>query len=279
MNVYSPKEYWTRLAQNHSGADSLGFAPVLHPGTPAWFNEKIDKWQARAWHRALDACALRAGAPVLDVGCGTGRWLRRFRERGLSPVGIDQSTPMLRLARKNGTATPMLAAELEHLPFANESFDCVSSITVVQHIARSQQRRALDEIVRVLRHGGYLILLEASRGDGPHVFVRSPSEWVTEITSMGPKLLTCFGQEYLFLDRFVVALARKLHRLTGAQSSQGLPVTLTNASEKPPRPSTARRAYWALRRIAVACSAGFEPVAERTCGTNLATHAVFVFRK
>ena len=36
---------------------------------------------------------------IVDVGCGTGRWLRRYRDVGFSPIGVDATIGMLRIAR------------------------------------------------------------------------------------------------------------------------------------------------------------------------------------
>ena len=89
MSVYAPKQYWTTLAERFKSADAFGFAPVLHPMTPTWFNESIDRLQLRAMRRALRVAALPPGARALDIGCGTGRWIRRFAEMGFQPIGID----------------------------------------------------------------------------------------------------------------------------------------------------------------------------------------------
>jgi ubiquinone/menaquinone biosynthesis C-methylase UbiE len=162
VNRYLPREFWTRLAKDFGESDLTGFAPVLHPGTPRWFNAVIDRLQRRTWSQTLDYCSLPQGARVLDVGCGTGRWVRRLEEHGLSVVGIDQSSEMLSLARKRGTLSPMVSGEVQNLPFRDESFECVSAVTVIQHIPPQEQVRALSEMVRVLRPGGYLFLNRTS---------------------------------------------------------------------------------------------------------------------
>ena len=47
---------------------------------------------------------LKANKTILDVGCGTGIYLRFFSEKGMKPVGIDVSLPMLRVARQKSRA-------------------------------------------------------------------------------------------------------------------------------------------------------------------------------
>jgi SAM-dependent methyltransferase len=82
MSGYSPKEYWANIADDFRSADPAGIAPVLHPGAPAWFNQLIDKQQFHALRRALALATIPTGARTLDVGCGTGRWIRRYEQLG-----------------------------------------------------------------------------------------------------------------------------------------------------------------------------------------------------
>lgn len=279
MNRYSPKEYWTHLARDFARGDDRGFAPVLHPGAPDWFNEAVDRLQSKAWNRVLDCCALGKNASVLDVGCGTGRWVRRLGQREFSVVGFDQSPLMLRLAQERGTRSPLFAGEVQNLPFRDESFDCVSAITVVQHIPPSQQGPALREMIRVLRPGGYLILFELIRGQGPHVFSRPAADWISQVSAMGPRPIVWFGQEFLLFDRPMVALVQRLRAFAGYAASQTLPGKSQGAGDHAGSGLLARRIYWALRRISVVTSVWIEPVATKICPKTLATHGVFLFQK
>jgi SAM-dependent methyltransferase len=276
---YAPREYWTRLAKEYAGADPTGFAPVLHPDTPAWFNERIDFLQARAWVKALESCQLAPSERVLDAGCGTGRWLRRLADRGLHPVGVDQSAAMLGLARTAGTACPLFTAELQKLPLRDGSFACVCAITVVQHIPDPEQISALKELARVARPGGYLILLELARGSGLHVFARSPSEWISQARAIGLRLVGCRGQEFLFLDRALVGAASLARRMRDRTKRAELPPGPAARASKSGLARTARTLYWGMRRMAVAVSLLFEPAAERALPVHFATHALMIFQK
>ena len=279
MPEYAPREYWTRLAKEYAGADAAGFAPVLHPDTPTWFNERIDLLQARAWCKALEMCEVAPRERVLDAGCGTGRWLRRLADRGLHPVGLDQSAAMLGLARTAGTTCPLFTAELQKLPLRDASFACVCAITVVQHIPDPEQISALTELARVARPGGYLILLELARGSGLHVFARSPSEWISQARAIGLRLVGCRGQEFLFLDRAVVGALSLARRMMGRTKRDGLPAGPVARAPKSGLAQTTRTLYWGMRRIAIAVSLLFEPAAERALPAHFATHALLIFQK
>jgi ubiquinone/menaquinone biosynthesis C-methylase UbiE len=275
MSAYSPKEYWASVADQFRSADGAGLAPVLHFGAPIWFNRLIDKLQFRAVQRALTLAEIPRGALVLDVGCGTGRWLRRYQELGFQATGVDATPGMLGRAIECGTTAPLIAGEACYLPFADAKFDCVSDITVTQHIPRSLQPMALREMVRVLKPGGRLILMELLRGENAHIFPRSPQDWIQQVASFGAKPLGWFGQEYLLLDRLFVRVAQTL---TGGASSQA------SADAEPLHPrsqhsSSASRIFWAIRHVTAPLAAWMDPVAEKVCPAHMATHGVFVFRK
>lgn len=279
MTSYSPRKYWANLAEQHGRSDQQGFAPILHPGVPSWFNQYIDHLQERAWLRALSLCKQREGALVLDVGCGTGRWVRRYSRLGYSPIGLDGSLAMLGRALELNTAVPLAAGELQSLPVRDEVFDCVSAITVIQHIPESEQPTATKELVRVVRRGGYVILLEVTRDRAAHVFPHKPFEWIARMRSCGLELVDWFGEEFLLFDRVLTAtisLGRKLlpqsekvaHSVPGDVSKSDSNVN-----------AILRRVYWQARRFSMSLSVRTEPLASRLCRPNWATHAVFVFRK
>jgi SAM-dependent methyltransferase len=276
MKTYSPKEYWRGVAADFGSADAIGFAPVLHPTAPFWFNEQIDQLQFRAVQRALGIAQIASGATVLDVGCGTGRWVRRFRELGLKATGLDATPEMLRLASQQGTKACLLSAEAHRLPLADQTFDFVTDITVVQHISPELQPVAIAEMLRVLRPGGSLVLMELIRGRGTHIFPRKPEDWIRQATNRGARLIDWFGQEYLILDRAFVGLARALLALTRNADAGATPTIPGSAIG---RPSLARHFFWGIRRITVPVSARVDPIAAKFCSSGFATHGVFVFRK
>jgi SAM-dependent methyltransferase len=275
MRIYSPKDYWENLAERFASVDADGLAPVLHPDSPSWFNHLIDDLQFRAVRRAVAVAAIPAGARILDVGCGTGRWVRRYQQLGFRVTGVDKTLAMLHVARAHGAAAALIAGEAYSLPFPDSRFDAVSDITVTQHIPTHLQRQALGEMMRVIRPGGCVILMELIRGQGAHVFPRKPQDWIEQAASCGAKLVGWFGQEYLLLDRLFVHIAQGLAGKNGSSSS---------AAAISQRPSSqhsmiVRRVYWGFRRVTVPISAWADPVADWICPAHVATHGVFVFRK
>lgn len=280
--MYVPKDYWSSLADDGDLADTSGFAPVLHPLAPAWFNRLIDELQFRALRRALALAEVSRGARFLDVGCGTGRWVRRYEKLEFSAVGVDATIGMLQIARAHNTRSPLTTGLAQSLPFPDATFDCLSDITVVQHIPYELQPRALQEMVRVLKPGGRMILLEVicggkSRiGKDLHVFPREPRDWISKVENCGATLIDWFGQEFLLADRLYVRLAQALYRPKG-----NFVDLVQSGSDRSSlqKSSVARRVYRALRHVTVPFSAWCEPAVARICPASLATHGMFVFRK
>ncbi len=105
---------------------------------------------------AIDAVGFRyCRGAILEIGCGSGRFLQRLAERGEhNVVGIDVSMSMLRAAAGKGLPR-LLSAAGERLPFGPSRFDTVvASWSVFKYLDRS---RAHAEVHRVLRPNGYLV--------------------------------------------------------------------------------------------------------------------------
>lgn len=95
---------------------------------------------------------LHPGARVLDAGCGPGYVAACADILGATPQGIDFADGMVNVARKNFPHIPFQAADVEELPFPDESFDAVISNIVLFHV--TDPTRAMVEAARVLAPKG-----------------------------------------------------------------------------------------------------------------------------
>jgi ubiquinone/menaquinone biosynthesis C-methylase UbiE len=91
-------------------------------------------------------------ARLLDVGCGTGHYIAEFLQRGYDVVGIDGSSEMLEHARQVNPGAELHLADVDALPFPDQSFDRVLCIEVVRYLP--DPTRCLQEMARVLKPGG-----------------------------------------------------------------------------------------------------------------------------
>jgi ubiquinone/menaquinone biosynthesis C-methylase UbiE len=98
---------------------------------------------------------------ALEVGCGTGHWLRLLNQRGISTVGLDASIRMLTYAQR-GVNGPLVNGAADCLPFAADSFDRVFCVNAFHHFQHKE--RCVAEVKRVLRPGGQMMTI----GLDPH---------------------------------------------------------------------------------------------------------------
>jgi SAM-dependent methyltransferase len=102
---------------------------------------------------AFEAVLRDAPNRVLEVGCGEGELAERLTAAVADVVAVDQSPRMVELTRARGVDAR--AADIQELPFANESFDAVLAAWMLYHVA--DLGRGLSEVARVLRPGGRLV--------------------------------------------------------------------------------------------------------------------------
>jgi ubiquinone/menaquinone biosynthesis C-methylase UbiE len=100
---------------------------------------------------------------LLDAGCGDGRYLAAAAQLPGSPdrlVGTDISARILRTARETieraGSNAELVRANIENLPFGDDSFERVLSVQVVEHLL--DPAGGVAELARVLRPNGVLVL-------------------------------------------------------------------------------------------------------------------------
>jgi len=118
----------------------------------------------------IDQAMLKPGERLLDVGCGTGGVTIPAKKRiGLNgPVsGIDPSPEMIEVARKKaknaGLEIDFRIGVIESLPYADGSFDVVTSSLMMHHLPYDVQQKGLTEIYRVLSPGGRILIADAMK--------------------------------------------------------------------------------------------------------------------
>src|SRR6476469_5459327 len=83
--------------------------------------------QMRPWYElAIERTGLAPGQTVLDVGCGSGAFLRAAADHGAVAVGIDASEALLTIARERVPDADLAVGDLQHLPYADDASDAVT---------------------------------------------------------------------------------------------------------------------------------------------------------
>jgi ubiquinone/menaquinone biosynthesis C-methylase UbiE len=131
------------------------------------------KWQALQ-QKSVDLANFQAGEKVLDVGCGTGTFSLQARARvGTtgSVSGIDPGPRQIARARakaaRYGQTIDFRVGMIEHLPFPDQSFDVVLSTFMMHVLPDELKSQGLSEIIRVLKPGGRLLIVDFKRPEEP----------------------------------------------------------------------------------------------------------------
>ncbi|MES1257363.1 MAG: class I SAM-dependent methyltransferase, partial [Acidobacteriota bacterium] len=112
----------------------------------------------RLLHGTLD----RRPARILEAGCGTGAFAQKLALEFPCPIHLaDLAGEGLRLARGRGLPA-LVQADIQALPLASDSYDCVLSLDVLIHLAKGRELDAMAELARVLRPGGLLMIRVAA---------------------------------------------------------------------------------------------------------------------
>lgn len=154
-------------------ADIKGMFDAISPRYDL-LNSLLSFGRDRSWRkRAVRTMAPGGGAFLLDLACGTGDvalTAHRKTDSVARILGIDFSEPMLRIAEEKfaraGVSIPysFINADATALPLKNESVDCITIAFGIRNVV--EVPKALNEMYRVLRPGGKLMILEFAEPRG-----------------------------------------------------------------------------------------------------------------
>jgi ubiquinone/menaquinone biosynthesis C-methylase UbiE len=129
--------------------------------------EKYDQWfttpigllvKRYEWDLVADLLKPQRGERILDAGCGSGVFSVDLLSCGPKLTSLDISLPMLRRAgqKVKGFPCQMVLGDMLRLPFPENSFDKVVSITALEFIRDG--KRAYEELSRVTKKRGSLVV-------------------------------------------------------------------------------------------------------------------------
>jgi SAM-dependent methyltransferase len=112
--------------------------------------------QVPTYEEAIRRVEVAPGQPVLDIGCGTGVFLRLVRDRGARPFGLDASDALLEIARERVPDADLRVGEMEALPYEDDSFELVTGFNAF--FFASDFVPALREAGRVAKPGAPVVI-------------------------------------------------------------------------------------------------------------------------
>ncbi len=200
------RKYWSEHSDQYLDSDQQGWGAVIYTGMPRWFNQFAEIFQKKVFSILTSGVDYNKKL-VLDAGCGVGRWCAYLWQKGARVIGVDIDTKRLEKTREDirEENIEFLEMRLENLDFDDGHFDLVNSVTVLQHIPYETKKKAIEEICRVTKSGGYISVIELIDvyDDAPQVFPLKVDEWISEFENNGCKLIKSCGYEYIPVLRFL----------------------------------------------------------------------------
>src|SRR5215212_2956745 len=86
----------------------------------------IEEQQLPTYEEGIRRAGVRDGQRVLDIGCGSGVFVRAAADRGAEVAGLDISDALLEIAREHVPDGDLRAGDMEALPWDDDSFDVVT---------------------------------------------------------------------------------------------------------------------------------------------------------
>ena len=160
-------------------------------------NEALTFGQVHIWRRGVvRALNLKPGERVLDLAAGTGGSTAALAETGAHVIACDLSEGMIEVGRQRHPELEFVQGDATDLPFEDASFDAVTISFGLRNVQNTE--KALQEMARVTKPGGRLLICEFSRPTWP-VFNAVYGFYLEEILTRVAKLLSSDDEAYDYL--------------------------------------------------------------------------------
>lgn len=174
--------------------ETLGFKPkaaILHPNPEDLyqqlrdFNEYEPSRQLTEFEFNLLERELKNAPKILDVGCGYGRLLLRFREKGKDVVGIDITQKHINYIKNEDQDTQVILASWHALPFQEDTFDGAYFLgrSILHEVTPEDMTLCLRGIGRAIKTGGSLIV-DIPDPDSGH-FLKEKEKFIKTVENLG----------------------------------------------------------------------------------------------
>ena len=130
------------------------WGPLWGARPQAWAEN--EEQQVPTYDEAIRRVGVAPGQRVLDIGCGTGVFLRFVGDRGAKPFGLDASEALLEVARQRVPEADLQVGEMQRLPYDADSFDLVTGFN--SFFFAADMIGALREAGRVAKPGAPVVI-------------------------------------------------------------------------------------------------------------------------
>jgi len=191
-----------------------------------------------------------AGLDLVDVGCGLGALSLLFASYGASVIGVDPNGKRLEVGRevagRHGLSADFVRGPAQRLPLPDASFDvAILNNSLCYIVPHTEREKALAEVLRVLRPGGWLIMRNPNRLTPIDQFTRLPLLHFLPPHSAA-RLARALGRKRSLVRLTTPGKARR--EIRGAGFGDATYIALTRRGLPPPVNRFARYQHLSARR-------------------------------
>lgn len=175
-----------------------------------YYSERITNKSKKHMMKYMKFLRKGSSLKMLDIGCGQGYYVRDAIEEGINAHGIDISTHAVdnALAEVRDRIT---CGSITKIPFPDEEFDIMTAFDVIEHIHPKDTLNAVEEIRRVLKPDGIIIITTPNSNYGSWVFdlthinVRPPKFWKLVLEEHNFKVRMCYIPSFLkyYMQKYI----------------------------------------------------------------------------
>jgi len=283
------KEYWqihsSRLSGIDYDLDPDGLGNVCIAGAPLWLNRYQASLQRIVYQKLLhrvQTAGLKKRA--LEVGCGAGRWCRLLTENAYDTIGIDIQPELIDMNRVRYPKIEFHCTSVQDYS-AEEPFDLISAVTVVQHIPFNEQDVVLRKFREIIRLGGHVIMLESIHYQTVNVFSNSVKEWRAKVEDAGFRCIAIqrydyspYQRSYFWLVHRLILILRRSTVEEPAMTPTDLVDSYTTSASRIVHKNFFGKLDNAFTSLAVRLDTGVEPLLINSNIGLGARHCGFLFR-
>ncbi len=187
---FSPREYWEKRLSEKWGLHGVGHISYGRP-----YNKWLYRVRRRVFLRQLRQLPVQLSeSSVLDIGSGTGFWLKMWRSAGVpTVVGSDLTHVAVENLRKENPGTSILELDItdsEAVGRIEQRFDLISAFDVLFHVTKEADfARSISNVAKLLKPGGYFMfsdnLLHIRTRRAVHEVDRTIDDFARELTRSG----------------------------------------------------------------------------------------------
>lgn len=162
--IQSPRAPFNQVSQYYPSERYWGMDANKLKKTKNW-KKKREKDFGYIYKRLLN---YRLKGKILDIGCGTGAFLTKFKEKGWETCGTDIIKPLISYARKVHSLT-VLEGNIEDIPLKENYFDVITINNVLEHVYHPD--KTLIKVRKLLKKDGIIMIaVPNSESIGHHLF-------------------------------------------------------------------------------------------------------------